>query len=74
MGIRFAVDPSSRIVHYDVVRCATSDEAGEFLNAALTHQHFERGFNFLDRRGVRRPDAAGVDRTSGVGSPHGPMH
>ncbi len=47
MGIQFAVDPTSRVVHYDVVGKTSSNDAGQFLNAVLTHPRFERGFNFL---------------------------
>ena len=51
MGISFTIYPFGRLVRYTVEGTATVDEAGAFLDAALTHPRFERGFMFLgDRR------------------------
>lgn len=59
MPVLFQIDPIACLVSYSVAGSATPDEAGEFLNAALRHPHFERGFNFIgDRREVDAdPDA-----------------
>lgn len=59
MPVLFQIDPLACLVSYSVAGSATPDEAGEFLHSALTHLHFERGFNFIgDRRAVdANPDA-----------------
>src|SRR4029450_7315204 len=61
MGISFTVYPVGRLVRYTVEGIDTPDDARAFLDAALAHRHFERGFMFLgDRRWAADPDAAFV--------------
>ena len=59
MGIRFTIYPLGRLVRYTVEGNPTLDDASAFLDAALSHSRFKRGFMFLgDRRWAAEPDAA----------------
>jgi hypothetical protein len=58
MGISFTVYPVGRLVRYTVEGTDTAEDARSFLDAALAHRHFKRGFMFLgDRRWAADPDA-----------------
>jgi hypothetical protein len=50
MGIRFIIYPTARLVAYTVDGNATAEDARTFLDAVVTHRHFERGFDFLGDR------------------------
>jgi hypothetical protein len=61
MAINFTVYPVGRLVKYTVEGTEKPGETRSFLDAALAHRHFERGFMFLgDRRWAADPDAAFV--------------
>jgi len=61
MAINFTVYPVGRLVRYTVEGTDTPDDTRTFLDAALAHRHFQRGFMFLgDRRWAADPDAAFV--------------
>jgi hypothetical protein len=57
MTSRFTVYPMGRLVRYTVEGTDTPGDIGKFLDAALSHRHFKRGFMFLcDRRWAADPD------------------
>jgi hypothetical protein len=57
--IRFAVCPRTRLVVYTIDREPMPRDALAFLDAALAHPSYRRGFGFLgEGRGRVAPDAA----------------
>jgi hypothetical protein len=61
MPITFTIYPLGRLVRYTVEGTSTPNDARAFLDSALAHRRFQRGFMFLgDRRWATEPDAAYV--------------